>query len=186
MNPRPFPQKNQKRTTSVGAGGGGNLNQKPTNFPPDPQKSQHKNQIEKKKRANREKRFAAQAGSSSASTASISATPHLPPSSSSASQEIQLDWDSLTIKGTSTSLEKRYLRLTSAPDPATVRPEDILKKSLKMVQEKWKAAEDYNYVCEQLKSIRQDLTVQRIKNPFTVHVYETHARIAIENVCRRL
>lgn len=31
-----------------------------------------------------------------------------------------MDWDALTVKGTSQEIEKRYLRLTSAPDPATV------------------------------------------------------------------
>lgn len=31
-----------------------------------------------------------------------------------------IDWDSLTVKGTCQEVEKRYLRLTSAPDPATV------------------------------------------------------------------
>ena len=31
-----------------------------------------------------------------------------------------IDWDALTVKGTSQEIEKRYLRLTSAPDPATV------------------------------------------------------------------
>lgn len=31
-----------------------------------------------------------------------------------------IDWDSLTVKGTCQDIEKRYLRLTSAPDPATV------------------------------------------------------------------
>ena len=31
-----------------------------------------------------------------------------------------IDWDSLTVKGTCQEIEKRYLRLTSAPDPASV------------------------------------------------------------------
>lgn len=92
-----------------------------------------------------------------------------------------IDWDSLTIKGTSQELEKEYLRLTSAPDPSTVRPEPVLNKSLKMLLNKWKSSPDYLYTCEQFKSIRQDLTVQGIKNEFTVLVYETHARLALEN-----
>ena len=32
-----------------------------------------------------------------------------------------LDWDALTIKGTCQNIEKQYLRLTRAPDPAEVR-----------------------------------------------------------------
>ena len=31
-----------------------------------------------------------------------------------------IDWDALTIKGTCQEIEKRYLRLTSAPDPNSV------------------------------------------------------------------
>ncbi|KAM0825814.1 hypothetical protein ACQ4PT_069296 [Festuca glaucescens] len=88
-----------------------------------------------------------------------------------------LDWDALTIKGTCQEIEKRYLRLTSTPDPATVRPEDVLEKALHMVETSEK---NYLYKCDQLKSIRQDLTVQRIQNELTVKVYETHARLALQ------
>jgi hypothetical protein len=88
---------------------------------------------------------------------------------------------SVVVVGTCTDIEKRYLRLTTLPDPSMVRPEHILKKSLKMLKEKWKQNRDYNYVSEQFRSIRQDMTIQHIKNEFTVKVYETHARIALES-----
>ncbi|SPO47521.1 related to THP3 homolog C2A9.11c [Moesziomyces antarcticus] len=91
-----------------------------------------------------------------------------------------IDWDEHTVVGTSTKLEKSYLRLTSAPDPKTVRPLSTLVQTLELLKKKWRTENNYGYICDQFKSVRQDLTVQRIKNEFTVKVYEIHARIALE------
>lgn len=83
--------------------------------------------------------------------------------------------------GTSTDLEKEYLRLTGPPDSTMIRSLPILKKSFQFVLDKYSKTNDYRYICDQLKAIRQDLTVQVIKNEFTIQVYETHGRIAIKN-----
>ena len=67
-----------------------------------------------------------------------------------------------------------------APDPSTVRTLNTLKSALTMVKEHWKAKQEYNYACEQLKSIRQDLTVSLIKTSrlkivkFLASVYFSH------------
>lgn len=84
------------------------------------------------------------------------------------------------VVGRCQTLEKNYLRLTSAPNPDTVRPLPVLEKTLDLLKKKWKAENNYVYICDQFKSLRQDLTVQHIKNEFTVNVYEIHARIALE------
>lgn len=84
------------------------------------------------------------------------------------------------VIGTCQDLEKRYFRLTSAPKPETVRPQPILEKALDFLKKKWKTDYNYSYICDQFKSMRQDLTVQHIKNSFTVNVYETHAHIALQ------
>jgi hypothetical protein len=55
-------------------------------------------------------------------------------------------------------LEKQYLRLTTLPDPSTIRPESVLIRSLKMLKKKWKNKEaDYSNINEQFRSIRQVL-----------------------------
>ena len=99
----------------------------------------------------------------------------------SSNADDQIYWQDSSVEGTSQSLEKAYLRLTSvsyfpnlslslvttsscmvsaqAPDPSMVRPVRVLRMSLRHVCDKWKANRDYHYTREQFKSIRQDLTV---------------------------
>ena len=64
------------------------------------------------------------------------------------------------MQGTCTTVEKHYYRLTSAPDPADVRPEPVLKQALKLLKSKWEnKTADYTYLDNQFRSLRQDLTV---------------------------
>ena len=84
--------------------------------------------------------------------------------------------------GTCKNLEKSYFRLTSAPDPALVRPESVLQRhliDLKLAYEK--KSRDYKWISDQIRAVRQDLTVQGLQNSFACSVYEWHGRIALEN-----
>ena len=56
------------------------------------------------------------------------------------------------FEGTSTALEKPYLRLTAAPRAADVRPLRILRKALKHVKAEFLRTEDFGFANEQLKS----------------------------------
>jgi len=93
------------------------------------------------------------------------------------------DYENMTVKGTCQVLEKEYLRLTAPPKAERVRPQPVMESHLKnLIKERASAtvSRDYSWFCSQLKAIRQDLTVQRIFNNFAVLVYETHARIALQ------
>ncbi len=120
--------------------------------------------------ANRKKRF------EDSQSAYVSQQPFTPSKANSSS----LDFDQGPVVGRCQDLEKRYFRLTSAPNPDTVRPLPVLERTLDLLKSKWKRDANYSYICDQFKSLRQDLTVQHIKTEFTVNVYEIHARIALE------
>lgn len=91
---------------------------------------------------------------------------------------------SAVVVGTCQIFEKEYLRLTSAPKPELVRPQPILEKHFSNLKSEYgdlKRRRDYLWFCSQLKAIRQDCTVQHLKNEFCVLVYEFHAKVALEN-----
>ena len=121
-------------------------------------------------KANRKKRF------EDNQSGQMSRQPFMP----SKANTPQPDQDQGPVVGRCQDLEKRYFRLTSAPNPDTVRPLPVLEKTLDLLKRKWKKENNYSYICDQFKSLRQDLTVQHIKTDFTVNVYEIHARIALE------
>ena len=97
--------------------------------------------------------------------------------SSSSSQ----DGSTSHMVGENQNLEKPYLRLTTFPKKEDVRPLEVLIKSLAHIKSRYIQDEDFEWSNEQLKSVRQDLTVQGIRNHFVLDVYETHARILLEN-----
>lgn len=83
--------------------------------------------------------------------------------------------------GENQNIEKPYLRLTTFPRKEDVRPRKVLKKALHHVQKQYAQNGDFEWANEQLKSLRQDVTVQGIQKPFVLEVYEHHARISLEN-----
>lgn len=57
-----------------------------------------------------------------------------------------------TFVGTSTALEKPYMRLTSAPKAEDVRPLSVLRAALAHVKAHFVENEDFDFANEQLKS----------------------------------
>ena len=99
------------------------------------------------------------------SSASTTATGSSTNPSSGGGGMTDAEMESLRVVGTCTKLEKDYFRLTSAPDPSTVRPEPVLRQALAQLKAKWESDQvEYAYMCNQLKALRQDLTVQHIQN----------------------
>jgi SAC3 family protein LENG8/THP3 len=89
--------------------------------------------------------------------------------------------DGTPFVGTNQQLEKSYLRLTTFPRREDVRPLPILIKALEHVKRKYQQNEDFEWCNDQLKSIRQDITVQSIRDhPLVLDVYQTHARVLLE------
>lgn len=90
------------------------------------------------------------------------------------------------LRGTSQTIEKSYERLTAPPDAASVRPSSVLAQALALVQQRWSetVASDRSVLYEswardQLRSMRQDLTVQGLcSTQLARGVYQFHAQLA--------
>jgi hypothetical protein len=92
------------------------------------------------------------------------------------------------VVGSCQEVEKEYFRLNEVPDPASVRPEPVLRQALARLLRRFHAlpplqsareADYKEYLWTQFKAIRQDLLIQNLKNAFAVEVYEAHARVAL-------
>ena len=68
-----------------------------------------------------------------------------------ADSNAEMIWfEKLQIQGTSEELDKPYFRLTEIPDPCSVRPEEVLRKSLSYVEQKLQSSsEDYRWGLDQ-------------------------------------
>jgi hypothetical protein len=121
--------------------------------------------------------------------------PTLPPAAAAAAATVQGPSAAALLIGTQTDILKPFVRLTGPPVAERVRPEPVLRRALALVQAKYAAQstgeealinpsclanDGHLWFWHQMKSIRQDLTVQGIENDLTVQAYETHARISLE------
>jgi hypothetical protein len=80
------------------------------------------------------------------------------------------------------------------PDPSTIRPASVLRAALKMVLQRWSERTDserstagsdgesttYTWVTSQLRSIRQDLTVQNLRGKVARRCYIAAVRCALD------
>jgi len=90
------------------------------------------------------------------------------------------DFESAKITGTNRTVLREFLRLTREARPEEVRTKDTCAITLNVIQRKWREERDYRWCESQLKSLRQDLKVQHIRDKLAVRTYESHARICLE------
>ena len=102
--------------------------------------------------------------------------------SNSGTGDSEGDWDRHAVQGSCLSLEKKYFRLTGPPDPSAVRPPHVLQAALDRVVRMYRAGKcDIHYAEDQLKAMRQDVTVQHVRGSLPVQIYEAHARACLEH-----
>lgn len=90
------------------------------------------------------------------------------------------DFESAKITGNNTTVLKDFFRLTREARPGEIRTKKTCAKALNLIVKKWNSEHDYRWCENQLKSLRQDLKVQHIRDKLAVRTYETHARICLE------
>jgi hypothetical protein len=81
------------------------------------------------------------------------------------------------LVGTSQTVAKGFVRPSSAPLLSAIRPEAVLRRAFAMCLAK--SRDDIEFTADQIKSIRQDLTVQQLESAFSAAVYEFHTRVAV-------
>ncbi|KAK2947396.1 hypothetical protein BLNAU_17642 [Blattamonas nauphoetae] len=83
--------------------------------------------------------------------------------------------------GRSTQIDQEYFGTHITKTPETIRPLHVLRLSFKSAMDKHNTDAEYSIVNDLLQGIRQDLLIQRIKNPFSIAVNETHAKLSLRH-----
>lgn len=68
------------------------------------------------------------------------------------------------VVGTCNLIKKPFIRLTKPAEADEVRPQSLLVFSLANAKSNWEETCNYTYFCDQLKSVRQDITVSVFSN----------------------
>eukprot|EP00913_Durusdinium_trenchii_P001442 g1335.t1 len=85
------------------------------------------------------------------------------------------------LEGRNTDPERPFdMRFNDAPRAEDVRPLSVLREAFQKARQRWTQKRDWSYVGEMLRSIRQDLTIQMVKDAFVVEVHEYWAQVALE------
>lgn len=83
--------------------------------------------------------------------------------------------------GTSPIKPKSYFRLTSMPKESEVRPKSLLIEWFNELMSE-RQNHSYSYLLDQLKGIRQDVSIQNLlKDEFVISLYSQNLSLALEN-----
>jgi len=134
---------------------------------------------ERRARGERARRFDARTGGARAGGAEAAAG-MWPPEKGGEAVLKGASPDDKPLEGSCAEVERPYLRSSGVRRASDVRPPHVLKQAFALVRERWGEKRDWVYASEMLWGIRQELTMQMVRDTFAVEVYEFSTRTALE------